>query len=121
MTGAAIWQQEPDALQYRDETVEYAGLTFKVTRRSLTFPEETRLLAKCMDKESKRVDWLEFLAGVVNLTVKENDFQLTPKRVREDLPQRPGLAWMLIKWLCRDTMANIEPNAMEDLRKKPGP
>ncbi len=117
----SVWATEPDALQYREDTHTYAGLTFKVTRRSLTFPEESKLLAKCFDQVNKRVDWLEFLAGLVALTVKETDFELTAERVRKELPQRPALAWFLIKWLCYETMANVDPEAVEGLRKKPGP
>lgn len=119
-----IWDGVPTTTEYREEVRVHGGMEFRVTRRSLTFPEESRLIAKCSvagPDGRKHVDYIEFLAGVVNLTVKSTNIGLTPERVRKALPDRPELAWFLITWLCGETMKNLSASSMEDLLKKYGP
>lgn len=120
-----VWERPSEVTTYRDEERVFDDgdepITFKVTRRSLSFPEEARMLAKVRDAKTGRPDVIEMLALTVESTVKDNDFGLTPDRVRNDLPDRPALAWFLIRWLCAQTLRNIRPDAVEELRKKSGP
>lgn len=118
MDPSSIWATPTETTTYRTESTTFEDMTFTVIRRSLSFPEETRILAKVIDPATKRPDTLEMLALTFGLTVKENNFGLTVERIRTELPGRPALAWFLIKWLCKDTLKNI---SQEELTKKSGP
>lgn len=116
-----VWEAPAEATTYRKESREFGELDLTLTRRSLSYPEEVRLMAAAKDAKSKQIDWLEFLALTVELTVQESNFDLTGRRCRTFLADRPKFAWFLIKWLCGDTLQNARPDALEDLRKKHGP
>ncbi len=120
-TPSSVWDRPGEASTYRDENREYDGITFTLKRRALTFPEETRILSRVTDAKTRRPDCLEMLALTVEATVRDTNFGLTAKRVRDMLPDRPNLAWFLIRWICSDTLRNIAPDVLEDLRKKSGP
>lgn len=119
--GPAIWSNPAlETKEYRDEERSLDGLVFRVKRRSLTYTEEMRLAAITIQKE-KGVDTIELLARTVALTVKDSNFGLTPRIVREELPSRPKLAAFLVDWLCGDTITNWSLRSEDDLRKKRGP
>lgn len=118
---ASVWEAPSPVKEYREETRTFDDIEFKVTRRSLSFPEETRLVAKVTDPRTKRADILELLAHTVDMCVKDSNFGLTPKRVREDLPNYPNLAWFLANWLCEETIRHLSPENLEEIRKKPEP
>lgn len=121
MDAASVWEKPTETTTYRTETRSFDGMEFTVTRRTLSFPEETRLLAKVIDAKTKRPDPIEMLALTVEAAVKETNFGLTPDRIRKDLPDRPSLMWFLYRWICAETLQNIAPDAREDLEKKSGP
>lgn len=106
---------------YFTETRTLGEDTFTVMRRRLTFPEEQRILAKVINHSTRQPDRLELLALTVETAVRENNFGLTPERVRTMLADKPELAWFLVKWLCRETLENAAPDAEEKLRKNSGP
>jgi hypothetical protein len=128
----SLWERPTETNTYREEVREFDGVKLVATRRTLSFPEETRILARVVDPQTKRPDTLAMLGLTVGLAVKEmrvsyddgktwEDFGLTPERIRDELPDRPTLAWFLIKWLCADTLQNIGADKVEELSKKSGP
>lgn len=126
MTAETVWQRPNPSAVYREEVRVFhedgeEDIEFKVTRRSLTFTEESRIVAKVVDPRTKRPDIIELLAHTVDLCVKENNFGLTADIVRRELPSRAGLAWFLTSWLCEDTMTHITQEGQDRLRKKSGP
>lgn len=118
---ADLWSHAPPTQTYRTEAAELDGMTFTVTRRTLSFIEEQNILARVRDPRTGLPDTMELLALTFEATVKDNDFGLTPERIRNDLAERPALAWFLLKWLCAETLQNIRSDAVEVIRKKPGP
>lgn len=118
---SSVWAKPASTQTPRIETRSFGDLTFTVKRRSLTFTEEARIMARVVDPKTRRPDLLEMLALTTELAVTENDFDLTPRRVREDLPARPALAWFLINWLCEETIRNMSDGAKDGLTKKRGP
>lgn len=117
----SVWDTPSEVQTYRTESRTFEDVTFTVVRRALSVTEEARILATVIDKHTRHVNALELLAKTVQCAVKENNFGLTPERIRNTLPDRPNLMWFLYKWLCADTIDHMSNDSEDELRKKHGP